>query len=211
MCSAVSPLGVPVPLLSAAWLEGMGSPGSHGLACSPCQKVRWFQMVPWSLPSSVTSVVDLWHFGTYPDPDPDPDPDLQIHTTDLWIQIRILLQILLLMSVTFTNQKIPFVFLLITYYFLKVHLHHCSKIKVIKKSENNKKPWIFLLLFLDDGRICTNNDESGNGSRRSKIIQILRIQIRFNSIVCNITRVFLLIGSVSMFLLGWITPCQKVR
>jgi len=40
-CSAVLPLEVLVPLLSAVWLELMGSPGSHGLACSPCQKVCW--------------------------------------------------------------------------------------------------------------------------------------------------------------------------
>ncbi len=43
-------------------------------------------MVPWSLDSSVTSVVDLWHFGA----EPFQDPNLQIHTADLWIWIRIL-------------------------------------------------------------------------------------------------------------------------
>ncbi len=72
----------------------MESPGSPGLACSPCQKVCWFQMVPWSLPSSITSVVDLWHFGT----DPNQDPDLQISTADLRIRFWILLRTALFVS-----------------------------------------------------------------------------------------------------------------
>jgi hypothetical protein len=36
------------------------------------------------------------------------------------------------------------------YYFLKVHLHHFSKIKVIKKPQGIK---VFLTILLDDRRI----------------------------------------------------------
>ncbi len=60
-----------------------------------------------------TSVPDPWHFGT------DPDP---------WL----LLRILLFSSVIFKMPKIFFSsssFFAYPYYFLKVHLHHSSRIK----------------------------------------------------------------------------------
>jgi hypothetical protein len=47
------------------------------------------------------------------------------------------------------NKLFPSFFLLI--YFLKVHLHHSSKTKVIKKSQSKSR--FFLLSMLDDGRI----------------------------------------------------------
>ncbi len=138
-------------------------------------------MVPWSLPTSVTSVLDLWLFGT----DPDQDPYLQICTADLWIRIRILLRILLFSSVSFTKRN--FFIHIFAYYFLKLHLHHCSK---IKKSHKTLKIMDFLTIYLDDGRICTNNDGFEYRSRRFKNLQVLQIQIQFNSTVCNITRGF---------------------
>ncbi len=39
------------------------------------------------------------------------------------------------------------------YYFLKVHLHHFSKIKVIKKSQSSRNQFFFLHFLLDDRRI----------------------------------------------------------
>jgi len=43
-------------------------------------------------------------------------------------------------------------FLSLCLFFLKVHLHHSSKIKVIKKSQNNINQGFFIFL-LDDRRI----------------------------------------------------------
>ncbi len=63
-----------------------------------------------------TSVADTWHFGTDPDLT-KMSPDPRIRVSDKWIQIR---------NMLFS-----------AYYFLRVHLHHFSKIKIIKKSQNS--------------------------------------------------------------------------
>jgi hypothetical protein len=71
--------------------------------------------------------------------DLDPQPDPAIFVTDLQ-----------------DANKNPFFsqsFRFSAYYFLKVHLHHFSKIKVISKSQNIRNPSFFLLILLDDRRI----------------------------------------------------------
>ncbi len=71
------------------------------------------------------SVQDPWNFGT--------DPDPRIHSSDEWIRMRF--RILLFLSLNFKTSKFS------AYYFegtLKVHLHHFSKIKVRKKSQNSR-------------------------------------------------------------------------
>ncbi len=62
------------------------------------------------------------------------------------------------------------------YYFLKVHLHHFSKIKVPKKSQNSRNqnfPYYFCLMpeGSGSGSIPLTNG-SGSGSRRPKNIRI---------------------------------------
>jgi hypothetical protein len=64
------------------------------------------------------------------DPDPASDPDPAIFIIDLQD----------------ANKKL-------IYYFLKEHLHHYSKIKVKKKSQNSRNQGFFLLFLLDDRRI----------------------------------------------------------
>ncbi len=126
----------------------------------------WPNYTPKSLKCYLsTSIVDPWHFGT--------DTDLQIHATDLrigiWILLWILIWILLFTSVTFKMPtKNNF---LLTYYFLKVHLHYSSKIERHKVTKKQKLRF-FLLFLLDDGSIRIRTINDGSGSSRSKNIRI---------------------------------------
>jgi hypothetical protein len=87
------------------------------------------------------SVVDPCHLGT------DPDPGLRIYDPDQRIRV------LLFSSLTFKTPSKTFC-LLSAYYFLKVYLHHFSKIKSHKeKSQNSMNQGVFVLFLLDDRRI----------------------------------------------------------
>jgi hypothetical protein len=70
----------------------------------------------------------------------------------------------------------------LAYYFLKVHLHHSSKTKVIKKSQSKSR--FFLLSMLDDGRIRIQIRISTNNRirriRRPKNLTIFVICIILN-------------------------------
>jgi hypothetical protein len=99
--------------------------------------------------------------------DPDADPDPAIFVIDLQDANK-------KMSL---KQKFP------TYYFLKVHLHHFSKIKSPKEVTIRIK--VFLTILLDDRRTIEGSgyestaltNGSGSGSRRSKNMWIrIRIQ-----------------------------------
>jgi hypothetical protein len=77
----------------------------------------------------------------------DPDPDLRIHTSDkriripIWIRIQIRIRILLFSSLTFkmaTKNYFFTRFFCSLGYYLKVHLHHLSKINNHKKSQNRR-------------------------------------------------------------------------
>jgi hypothetical protein len=64
------------------------------------------------------------------------------------------------------------------FYFLKVHLHHFSKMKSQKEVTKQGESRFFLLLLGDRRiriRIHTSDHGSGFGSRRPKNMQILRI------------------------------------
>jgi hypothetical protein len=79
---------------------------------------------------------------------------------------RIRIRILLFSSVPFkTSTK----FFCLLGYFLKVHLHHFSRIKSNKEITKQKKSMFFLIFFLM---------MEGSGSGSSKNILILRIRIR---------------------------------
>jgi hypothetical protein len=73
---------------------------------------------------TVFTVPDPWHFGLNPDP--------RIHASEWWIRI------LPFSSLTFNMpaKKLIFNTIFSAYYFLKVHLHHFSKIKSQKESQN---------------------------------------------------------------------------
>ncbi len=50
------------------------------------------------------------------------------------------------------SKKLIFNTIFSAYYFLKVHLHHFSKIKSQKESQNRRNQGFFFLLFLHDDR-----------------------------------------------------------
>ncbi len=66
------------------------------------------------------------------DPDPDADPDPSIFIIDLQD----------------ANKKLFFLLSFSAYYCLKVILHHFSKIKVKKKSQNSKNQGFLIILAL---------------------------------------------------------------
>jgi hypothetical protein len=71
---------------------------------------------------------------------------------------------------------------LVAYSFLKVHLHHSSKIKLIKKSKNRRNQ-DFLHLLLINGRIrIRTNKLRICGSRRPKTIR----NTAANSVQCTV-------------------------
>jgi hypothetical protein len=75
-----------------------------------------------------------------PDSDPDSDPDPAIFAIDLQDA-----------NTKLIKKKIFFSFS--AYYFLKVHLHHFSKIKSQKEVTKQEESRFFLLFSLDDRRI----------------------------------------------------------
>ncbi len=76
-----------------------------------------------------SSVADPWHFGV------DPDPDPRIHASDWWIRIRILDPdpAIFVIDLQDASKKTIFLHNFSAYYFLKLHLHHFSKIKSQKE------------------------------------------------------------------------------
>ena len=106
-----------------------------------------------------------------------------IRISDQLIQIR--LRILIFSSLSFkTLPKNLFFLSFPAYYFLKVHLHHFSKIKSQKKSQNSRNQgfsYYFCMMREGSGSV---HPTSGSWSRRSKKtyqVQIRRIRI------CNTT------------------------
>ncbi len=101
-------------------------------------KVGGFLAAAEALLKSVLRIHDIWV-----------DPDPRIHASDWWIRIRIRIRILLFSSLTFkmlASKKINFNTIFSANYFLKLHLHHFSKIKV-KKSHKIVGIKVFLTIF----------------------------------------------------------------
>ncbi len=65
----------------------------------------------------------------------DPDPDPRIHASDKWIRIRILDPdpAIFVIDLQDISKKLIFEHNFSAYYFLKLHLHHFSKIKSQKE------------------------------------------------------------------------------
>ncbi len=106
------------------------------------------------LPIAECSVADPWHFGV--------DPDLDLDASDKWIRIRI--RILLFSSLTF---KMPNFFSFSADYFLKVHLHHFSKTKSQKESQNSRNQgfsYYFCTIIEGSGSKPLTNGSGGSGS-----------------------------------------------
>ncbi len=90
----------------------------------------------------VNSVPNPWNFGV------DPDPDPRIHAFDKWIRIRILDPdpAIFVIDLQGASKKLIFNTIFSAYYFLKVHLHHFSKLKSQKEPQNSRNQ-IFLTIF----------------------------------------------------------------
>jgi hypothetical protein len=134
----------------------------------------------------------------------DPDPDPRIHASDQWVRIRILdpgslwIRILLFSSLTFKmpGKKLIFNKIFSAYYFLKVHLHHFSKIKSQKESQNRRNQgfsYYFCMMIEVSGSGSGSiplTSGSGSGSRRPKNMWIRWIRIRIRNTGDNILIVF---------------------
>jgi hypothetical protein len=107
------------------------------------------------------SEAEPWHFGM--------DPDPRIDASDYWIRIQIescYCRHWPCQQKTNLKKKNS------AYYFLKGHLHHFSKIKSQKKSQNsNGRNQLFLL---DDRMIRSVPVTNWSGSRRPKNIRGVR-------------------------------------
>jgi hypothetical protein len=106
-----------------------------------------------------------------PDPDLDPDPTI------------------LVIDLQDANKKLIFFQSFSAFYFLKVYLHHFSKINCQKKSQNSRNQgfayfFCFMIEGIGSGSVPLTNG-SGFGSRRPKSICIRRIRI--HNIVLNFT------------------------
>ncbi len=94
----------------------------------------------------------------------DPDPDPAIFVIDLQD----------------ASKKLIFNTIFSAYYFLKVHLHHFSKIKSQKESQNSRNQGFsnyFCMMIEGSGSIPLTSG-SGSGSRRPKNMWIRWIRIR---------------------------------
>ncbi len=90
----------------------------------------------------------------------------RIHDFFGWIRIGILGSMLLtifVIDLQDASKKLILNTIYSGYYFLKVHLHHFSKIKSQKESQNRRNQGFFLLFLHDDRRIRSGLT-SGSGS-----------------------------------------------
>jgi hypothetical protein len=93
------------------------------------------------------------------DPDPDSDPDPAIFVIDRQD----------------ASKKLIFNTLFSAYYFLKLHLHHFSKIKSQKESQNSSNQGFSYFFFM---MIEGSGSRAGSGSGRPKNMWIRWIRIR---------------------------------
>ncbi len=104
--------------LTRFWLEGLFMVRNHFNQC--CGSVTF-----WYGSGSVYANPYLWLTDPDSDPTPDPAPYPVIFVSDLQLQDNKM------------TKKINFL-RFFAYYFLKLHVHHFSKIKVIKMSQNSR-------------------------------------------------------------------------
>ncbi len=92
----------------------------------------------------------------------DPDPDPQIHASDLWIRIRILDPdpAIFVIDLQDASKILIFNTIFSAYYFLKVHLHHFSKIKRQKESQNGMNQGFSYYYCMIEG----SGSRAGSGS-----------------------------------------------
>jgi hypothetical protein len=94
--------------------------------------LQWTDLSDWSLLFCWISVLHLdtfvgpLHFGM--------DPNSRIRASDQWIRIRIML----FSSLTFKTPTKNYCQIFSAFYFLKVHLHHFSKVKIHKEVKNGR-------------------------------------------------------------------------
>jgi hypothetical protein len=78
--------------------------------------------------------------------DPNPDPDPRIHASDYWIRILDPDPAIFVIDLQDANRKPILKESFSAYYFLKVRLHHFSKIKSPKEVTNSRNEGFCLLL-----------------------------------------------------------------
>ncbi len=135
-----------------------------------------------SLNSSITiawkslSVADPWDFGV------DPDPDPRIHAADQGIRIRILDPdpSIFVIDLQDASKKLIFNTIFSAYDFLKQHLHHFSKIKIQKESQNRRNQGFsyYFSMMIEGSGSGSIPLTSGSGSWRPKNTWIRWIRIR---------------------------------
>ncbi len=115
----------------------------------------------------------------------------RIHEILVWIRIRILL----FSSLTFKMpaKNLFFSIIFSAYYFLKVHLHHFSKIKSQKEPQNSRNQgfsYYFCMMIEGSGSGSRAGSgsiplTSGSGSGRPKNMWIRWIRIRIRILIRN--------------------------
>ncbi len=118
------------------------------------------------------------------------DPDPEIHASDKWIRTRIRIlnpdPAIFVIDLEDASKKQIFNTIFSAYYFLKLHLHHFSKIKSQKESQNSMNQgfsYSFCMMIEESGSRAGSGSgsiplTSGSGSGRPKNMWIRWIRIR---------------------------------
>ncbi len=104
----------------------------------------------------IASVADPWHFGVDPDPDPRSMPLTNGSGSCYFRHWPSRYQQKLIFLTQFFS----------AYYFLELHLHHLSKIKSQKESQNSSNQGFFFYYF------CMTIEGSGSGKPKNMWIRI---------------------------------------
>jgi hypothetical protein len=121
-------------------------------------------------------------------------PVFRIHASDKWIRILEPNPAIFVTDLQDASKKQIFNTIFSAYYFLKVHLHHFSKIKSKKKSQNSRNQcfsYYFCMVIEGSGSIPLT---SGSGSGRPKNMWIrirntdyFSLQVQCTIFVCLIS------------------------
>jgi hypothetical protein len=126
-------------------LPARGSGGRSRLSESMwAMEEQQYAKLAYKLVTSLQQAHDI--LGVYPDPDP------RIHASHQWIRIRLRIRILdtepsiFVIDLQDARKKLNFNQIFSAYAFLKLHLHHISKIKIGKKHKIGGI-YVFLSIF----------------------------------------------------------------
>ncbi len=134
-------------------MPGLASPWCR---CPPTERTLWTPATKQS------SVADPWHFGV--------DPDPRIHASDRILDPDPAIFVIDLQDAS----KKQICYTIFSAYFLKVHLHHFSKMKSQKESQNSKNQGFsyYFCMMIEGSGSRSIPLTSGSGSGRPKIMWI---------------------------------------